>query len=68
MIAKLCKVLGISKADFYAWDKRPESIRVRKNKTLLGKIKGNHEKSRNVYCSDKIINNENEGDVNHIER
>lgn len=61
-------MLGVSRAGYYAWDKRPESNRLRKNKILLDKIRVIHEKSRKVYGSTKItkiLNKEKNEVVNH---
>ena len=58
----------MSRGGYYAWEKRPESERIKKNKELLQKIKVIHEKSRKVYGSTKItniLNKGNEDKVNH---
>jgi putative transposase len=45
----MCKVLGVSKSGYYAWEKREMSQqKIRKGK-LTAKIKRAHLESRGVY-------------------
>lgn len=53
-MAKLCKVLGVSRSGYYAWDKRPVSDRAKENAKILAKIKEIHSNSRQSYGSRKI--------------
>lgn len=67
-IAKLCKVLSVSRSSYYAWDKRPESKRSKENKDLLDKIKIIHKENGNVFGSVKItkmLNKNSDKPVNH---
>jgi len=42
----MCRKLGVSRAGYYVWAKRPESERVRKNALLSIEVKAAHKKSR----------------------
>jgi putative transposase len=53
-VAKLCKVLKVSRSGFYAWLKRPKSRRQIENERLLEKIKEIHEKKKRVYGYPRI--------------
>jgi transposase-like protein len=67
-IAKLCKVLCVSRSSYYAWDKRPESQRTKENNHLLTQIQNIYEKSMSVFGSvkiTKIINAEGKKPINH---
>ncbi len=45
----MCELLAVSRAGFYAWIERPESLRKRENKRLGALIKESFEGSRQVY-------------------
>jgi len=45
-VAKLCKVLDVSRSGYYAWEKRPKSARTIVNERLTEEIKTIHEKKR----------------------
>lgn len=45
----MCKILLVSRAGFYAWQKRPESQRAHDDKRFLALIKIQFEKSRKTY-------------------
>lgn len=53
-VAKLCKVLDVSKSGYYAWDNRPKSQREQENELLLIEIKALFNKSGQAYGSRKI--------------
>lgn len=53
-IAKMCSVLKVSRAGYYAWIKRPVSKRDKDNKALLQDIKEVYKASNNTYGSIKI--------------
>jgi len=53
-VAKLCKVLMVSRSGYYAWDKRPQSKRAQEDEAITTEIKKIHEKSRRAYGSRKI--------------
>jgi putative transposase len=53
-VAKLCKLLEVSRSGYYAWEKRPESSRKKENEELLALMKKLHGKHRGVYGSRKM--------------
>jgi putative transposase len=50
-----CVVLGVSRAGFYAWRKRPESERKRQNDLLIAQMKEIHKESRGTYGLPRIF-------------
>lgn len=50
----MCKILKISRPGYYAWLKRPESLRSKENVSLVVKIKAKHKQSRETYGSPRI--------------
>ena len=50
----MCQTLEVGSSGFYAWLKRPESLRSKKNRRLLMEIKAVHSKSRKTYGSPRI--------------
>jgi putative transposase len=53
-VALSCRVLGISRAGFYAWRERPPSARARADAELTAVIHRLHAESRGVYGSPRI--------------
>ena len=53
-VTKMCQVLEVLRSAYYAWRKRPKSIRERENDQLLEKIKQIHSASRHLYGSPRI--------------
>lgn len=53
-VAKLCKVLQVSRSGYYAWEKRPISQREKETAKLIVQIKAIHRKSRFSSDSRKI--------------
>ena len=47
-IASMARVLGMSKAGYYAWVKRPPSARARADAALLKRIRTVHASSRHT--------------------
>ena len=45
-VGLMCQVLEVGTSGFYAWLKRPESLRNRENRRLLVEIKAVHQRSR----------------------
>ena len=45
-ISLLCRVLGVSRAGFYAWSGRPPSARARADQALTNQIRQIHTRSR----------------------
>lgn len=50
----LCRVFGVSKSGFYAWQSRPESQRDREDRELLKRIQSVHMESKKTYGSPRI--------------
>ncbi len=48
-MSTLCRLLRICRSGFYAWESRPESRRVREDRTLLIQIERIHRESREAY-------------------
>ena len=52
-IGRMCKLLNISRSEYYGWQKRPESRRSLENRALEGKIlvfhKANHGKAPHAF-------------------
>jgi putative transposase len=66
-IERMCNVLEISRAGFYAWRKRPESDRKREDKRLTALIKRSFKQSRDTYgyrriCKDLHVQQETCGE------
>src|SRR5205814_10646626 len=53
-IAVACRVLGVSKAGFYAWRHRPESAHERDDRRLGMLVRESHERSRRTYGSPRV--------------
>lgn len=53
-VAMLCRVLGVSRAGFYAWAGRPSSARARADRKLAEAIRQAHEASRRTYGAPRI--------------
>lgn len=50
----MCQVLGVSRAGFYLWLKRPASSRNVENRQLLSEIRAIHQQSRGTYGSPRV--------------
>ena len=50
----MCRVLEVSRSGFYGWLERPESIRSRRHRYLLSKIRQIHIENRQIYGSPRI--------------
>ncbi len=53
-VTRMCEVLEVSKAGYYAWRRRPESERTREDRRLRVKIRAVHRKSRKTYGSPRV--------------
>lgn len=51
----LCKVLGVSRSGYYAWDRRPDSARDRRRAELTQAIHQVHVESRSNYGSPRVF-------------
>jgi putative transposase len=50
----MCEVLKVSRSGYYAWLRRPESNKSKKDRALLEKIQEIHKGSRESYGSPRI--------------
>ena len=53
-VRMMCRQLGVSASGYYAWRKRPESLRTKSDRELLPRIKQIHAESKGVYGSPRI--------------
>jgi putative transposase len=53
-VALMCRVLGVSRSGYYAWQHRPESARRLENRRLRAKIRTIHKESRATYGSPRV--------------
>ena len=53
-VAKMCRLFDVSRSAYYAWKKRPKSIRQQENERLLSEIKQIYQMSRGLYGSPRI--------------
>jgi len=50
----MCRVLEVSRSGYYGWLSRPESLRTKRHRDLLVKIRRAHIASRKIYGSPRI--------------
>jgi hypothetical protein len=53
-VATLCRVLGVSKAGYYAWVKRAPSARATEDRVLAAAIRAVHQESGRTYGSPRV--------------
>jgi putative transposase len=53
-VVRMCAVLGVSRAGYYAWIKRPVGRRVAADRELFLKVVAIHQESRKTYGSPRI--------------
>ena len=53
-VSRLCRVLGVSRAGFYAWQDRPRSARAVADQQLTEQIRGIHQRSRGTYGAPRV--------------
>ena len=53
-VSRLCRVLGVSRAGYYAWQGRGPSARARQDAALTSKIQAIHERSRGTYGAPRV--------------
>jgi putative transposase len=50
----MCRQLGVSRAGFYAWKRRPESERQKADRALAAEVAAVHQRSRGTYGSPRV--------------
>jgi len=53
-VRRLCALLGVTRAGYYAWQARPESGRRKQDRQLLEVIRGLFARSRGTYGSPRV--------------
>lgn len=53
-VSTLCRALGVSRSGFYAWARRPPSLRRREDEQLLERLGRVHRMSRGTYGAPRI--------------
>ena len=53
-VSLLCRVLGVSRAGYYAWTRRPPSVRARQDAELTNQIRTIHQRSRATYGAPRV--------------
>jgi putative transposase len=53
-VSLLCRVLGVSRAGYYAWTRRPASARAVADQALLEQIPQVHQRSRGTYGAPSV--------------
>jgi putative transposase len=74
-VRAMCRVLGLSPSEYYAWPKRPASERARANEALLSEIERIHVGRRSTYGRPRVyaelrdeghpVNHKREGRLMH---
>lgn len=62
-VGRMCNILDVSRSGYYAWLRRPESLRKKENRKLAIKIKVIHGQKRKTYGSPRIHKELNENGV-----
>lgn len=53
-VRMMCQLLRVSRSGYYAWKSRPESQRIKTDRTLRPKIRQIHEQSKGVYGAPRV--------------
>lgn len=53
-VSALCRALGVSRPGFYAWQTRPEPVRVREDRGLAVEVAAIHAESHRCYGSPRV--------------
>jgi putative transposase len=53
-VQRMCRVLGVGRSGYYAWQRRSPSSRAQANQTLVELIRTEHQASRKTYGSPRI--------------
>lgn len=54
-ISRMCRVLGVTAAGYYAWKRRPKSARAVQDEYLKNRIVFHHEESRGTYGAPRLL-------------
>jgi len=54
-ISRMCRVLGVTTAGYYAWKMRPKSARAVEDEYLKDRIAFHHEESRGTYGAPRLL-------------
>ena len=54
-VSLMCRLLGVSKSGFYAWERRPPSARAVEDERLTERIRAIHERSGGAYGARRIF-------------
>jgi putative transposase len=54
-VSRMCRVLGVTRAGYYAWKKRPPSARAVEDERLKERIAFYHEASRETYGAPRLL-------------
>jgi transposase InsO family protein len=66
-VAMACEALGVSRAGYYAWRRRPESTRARDDRRLSVKVRESFQLGRTYYGSPRILK-DLKADDEHVSR
>lgn len=50
----MCQLYGVTRAGFYAWERRQPSLRQQEDEQLLDRVRSAHERSRGYYGSPRV--------------
>jgi transposase InsO family protein len=53
-VTPMCRVLQVSRSGFYAWQRRPDSLRARANQALIARMRVLHQQTREAYGTRKM--------------
>lgn len=53
-VSSMCRVLGVTKSGYYAWLKRPQPERVKRDAQLTATVAAVHQRSRGTYGSPRV--------------
>ena len=53
-VTKMCRALEVTTSGFYAWRKRPPSVRTREDERLRALVEESHRESRQNYGSPRV--------------
>jgi len=62
-VKKMCEVLAVSRGGFYAWLRRPASVRTSENQRLLSQIRIAFDRSRQTYGSPRLTDELNDSGI-----